>query len=98
MNHAVRAVCLTLCWVSTAQSQDIDLLLKGGHVVDPRNQIDARMDVAIAKGKILQVAPDILALRAKNVIDVNGLYVTPGLIDMHVHAYQGNEPVRAPRE
>jgi dihydroorotase len=76
----------------TIHAQEIDLLLKGGHVIDPRNQIDGKMDVAISNGKIFQVAPTIAAQRAKNVIDVTGLYVTPGLIDMHVHAYQGNAP------
>jgi dihydroorotase len=69
------------------QAQEIDLLLKGGHVIDPKNNIDSRMDVAIAKGKILQVAPDIAASSAKKVIDVTGLYVTPGLIDMHAHHF-----------
>ena len=50
------------------------------------------MDVAITNGKISQVGPDIPARGAKKVIDVTGLYVTPGLIDMHVHVFSGNEP------
>ncbi|MBK8883539.1 MAG: amidohydrolase/deacetylase family metallohydrolase [Bacteroidales bacterium] len=74
-----------------AQVQKIDLLLKGGHVIDPRNKIDSRMDVAITDGKISQVAPDIAADKAKNVIDVSGMYVTPGLIDMHVHSFYGTD-------
>jgi dihydroorotase len=73
-------------------SQEIDLLLKGGHVIDPKNQIDSNMDVAITNGKIYQVALSISPLKAKKVIDVTGMIVTPGLIDMHVHAFQGNEP------
>ncbi|HEX8041093.1 MAG TPA: amidohydrolase/deacetylase family metallohydrolase [Chryseosolibacter sp.] len=77
--------------VHAQQNQDIDLLLKGGHVIDPKNNIDAVMDVAIAGGKIAQVAPNIPAARAKKVIAVNGLFVTPGLIDMHVHVYPGND-------
>lgn len=72
--------------------QEIDLLLKGGQVIDPKNQINAKMDVAITNGKIYQVAANIDSRKAKNVVDVTGLYVTPGLIDMHVHAFQGNEP------
>ena len=48
------------------------------------------MDVAITSGKIYQVAPNISIQKAKSVVDVTGLYVTPGLIDMHVHAFQGN--------
>jgi dihydroorotase len=67
-------------------------LLKGGHVIDPKNKIDAQMDVAITDGKILQVAASIPVTNARKVIDVSGLFVTPGLIDMHVHAFHGNEP------
>jgi len=75
-----------------AHAQEIDLLIKGGHVIDPKNNINGKMDVAITNGKIYQVAPNISAQKAKNVVDATGYYVTPGLIDMHVHAYQGNEP------
>jgi dihydroorotase len=74
------------------QGQAIDILLKGGHVIDPKNKIDSKMDVAIVDGKIFQVAPDISVKNARNVIDVTGMYVTPGLIDMHVHAFHGTNP------
>ena len=74
-----------------SKAQEVDLLLKGGHVIDPRNEINTKIDVAITNGKIVQVAQNISA-KAKNVIDVTGLYVVPGLIDMHVHAFQGNLP------
>ncbi len=73
-------------------SQQISILLKGGHVIDPKNNINSRMDVAIADGKILRVAKDIPASNARRVVDVTGMYVTPGLIDMHVHAFHGTEP------
>ena len=59
-----------------------DLLLKGGHVIDPANNVDAALDVAIASGKIAAVGKDISAGLAKKVVDVTGLYVTPGLIDI----------------
>jgi len=68
-------------------AQDFDLLLKGGHVIDPKNNIDKVMDVAIADKKIAKVEKDIPAAAAKKVIDVTGLYVTPGLIDMHAHHF-----------
>ena len=74
------------------EAQAIDILLKGGHVIDPKNKIDSKMDVAIVDGKISQVAPDISVKNVKNVIDVTGMYVTPGLIDMHVHAFHGTNP------
>ena len=77
--------------VIMAQVQMIDILLKGGHVIDPKNKIDSKMDVAITDGKISQVSPDISVKNVRNVIDVSGMYVTPGLIDMHVHAFYGTD-------
>lgn len=62
-----------------------ELLLKGGHVVDPRNGLSEQMDVAIAGGKIRRVAPDLSAAGAERTVDVSGFYVTPGIIDMHCH-------------
>lgn len=68
-------------------AQNYDLLLKGGHVIDPKNNIDAVMDVAIANKRIAKVEANIPANSAKKVVDVAGLYVTPGLIDMHAHHF-----------
>ena len=68
-------------------AQTYDLLLKGGHVIDPANGIDGPADVAIANKKIARVAPNIDASAATRVVDVSGLHVTPGLIDIHVHVY-----------
>lgn len=65
----------------------IDLLLKGGHVVDPANHVDGPMDVAIAGGQIARVARNIPAEQSSQVLDLSGLLVTPGLIDMHTHVY-----------
>src|SRR5215471_10012170 len=62
-----------------------DLLLKGGHVIDAKNQIDAVRDVAIAGGKIAAVAANIPASSAAKVVDVSSLYVAPGLVDIHTH-------------
>ncbi|MCE7068060.1 amidohydrolase/deacetylase family metallohydrolase [Dyadobacter sp. CY326] len=73
-------------------AQEIDLLLKGGHVIDPKNNIDALLDVAISGGKIARVAANIPVTQAKKVVDVKGLYVTPGLIDMHAHVFNGTVP------
>ena len=66
-----------------------DLVLKGGHVIDPRNGIDAVRDVAIKDHKIAEVAEHIQAGPGAKVVDVSGLYVTPGLVDIHVHVYAG---------
>ena len=69
-----------------------DLLLKGGHVIDPKNGIDAVRDVAVAGGKIAAVGKDLAAGDARKVIDVRGFYITPGLIDIHAHVYAGYGP------
>lgn len=77
--------------VSVLHAQEIDILLKGGHVIDPKNNIDSKMDIAIFGGKILRVASDIPTNTAKRTIDVSGLYVTPGIIDMHTHVFAGTQ-------
>ena len=71
-------------------AQTYDIVLKGGHVIDPKNKIDAVMDLAIKDNKIAMVAKSIDAKEGKRVINVKGLYVTPGIIDAHVHVYYGN--------
>lgn len=73
-----------------SHAQDIDLLLKGGHVIDPKNGINGTMDIGISAGKIIKVAPNIPANTSKKVIDVTGKYVTPGYIDIHTHVFVGS--------
>lgn len=73
-----------------AMAQTYDIVLKGGHVIDPKNKIDAVMDLAIKDNKIAIVAKSIDAKEGKRVINVKGMYVTPGIIDAHVHVYYGN--------
>src|SRR5437868_12599058 len=68
---------------------DYDLLIKGGHVIDGKNNLTGARDVAIKDGKIAAVAANIAASRAAKTVDASGLYVTPGLVDIHVHVYPG---------
>ena len=75
-----------------SKAQDIDLLLKGGRVIDAKNKIDAKLDVAIKDGKIVKLASGIPTTEAKKVVDVSGLIVSPGLINMHTHVYAGSKP------
>lgn len=82
-------VLLFFCLVAAAVAQDYDLLLKNGRVVDGKNKISAVRDVAIKGGKIAAVAQNIPASQALKAVDVKGMYVTPGLIDLHVHVYAG---------
>ncbi|MBI2680675.1 MAG: amidohydrolase/deacetylase family metallohydrolase [Candidatus Solibacter usitatus] len=82
--------CVLLFIAATAFAQaQYDLLIKGGHVIDGKNRLSAVRDVAIQDGKIAAVAANIDRSRAKKVVDAAGLYVTPGLVDMHVHVYAG---------
>ena len=81
--------------LALAQAQQFDLLLQGGHVIDAKNNIDAVRDVAIRDGKIALVAQRIDPGQAFKVVNVGGLYVTPGLIDIHVHVYAGTGEARS---
>ena len=74
-----------------AQDPPFDLLIRNGHVIDPKNGIDAVLDVAIAGGKIAAVAASIDPARARAVANAGGLYVTPGLIDIHAHVFWGTD-------
>ncbi len=71
----------------TDNSSIFDLVLKGGQVIDPANNLNARMDVGISAGKIVRLAADIPASAAAQSVDVSGLYVTPGILDIHTHVY-----------
>lgn len=84
----MRLALFLLAGAAFAQ-QRYDLLLKGGHVIDPKNDISAVRDVAIRDGKIAAVAANIPSGQAAKTIDVTGLYVMPGLVDIHVHVYAG---------
>ena len=82
---------LILCCSAHAQ---FDLVIKGGHVIDPKNAIDRQLDIAVTGNQIAAVAPAIDAAGAKKVIDARGFYITPGLIDIHTHLFT-NTAVRA---
>jgi dihydroorotase len=75
-----------------ASAQSYDIVIKGGHVIDPKNNIDAVMDVGISNGKIIQLAKNIDTKQTAQVVNAKGLYVTPGLIDLHEHVFFGTEP------
>jgi dihydroorotase len=85
----MRVSILFLCAHAVLAQPVYDLLLKGGHVIDPKNKISAARDVAIRGGKIAAVSAGIPASQARKVVNVSGLYVTPGLIDLHAHVFSG---------
>jgi dihydroorotase len=72
---------------SAAETDQPNLLLKGGHVIDPANGIDRRADVRLSAGRVAAVAPDLPPKSGETVLDVAGYYVVPGIIDMHAHVF-----------
>lgn len=86
MRTTERLTILALCSIASAYGQ-YDILLRGGRVIDPANGIDGRMDVAVTGNRIVSVKPDIPASQARRVVDVSGLYVVPGLVDLHAHVF-----------
>jgi dihydroorotase len=83
----MKLVLLVVVSAATFAQTKYDLLLKGGHVVDAKNRLSGIYDVAIKDGKIAEVAKTIDPATALKTVDVKGLYVTPGLVDIHVHVY-----------
>lgn len=74
------------------QNFPYDLLIKGGQVIDPKNNVNTVMDVAIKSGTIAKLGKDLDPKSAKQVVDAKGLIVTPGLIDIHGHVFYGTQP------
>ena len=89
MPMAILAMLLAFATpAGTQQGAPYELLLKGGTVIDARNGLNAIRDIAISQGKVAAVAADIPAARAAKTVNVAGLYVVPGLIDLHAHVYR----------
>lgn len=85
---AVSVGCLAaLCLPA---QQPYDLVLKGGHLIDPKNEVNQIRDVGITGGKIARVAENIPPDEARKVIHISGLYITPGFVDLHTHIVVGS--------
>ena len=67
----------------------VDLLVQGGEILDPGQGLKGRLDIAVSKGRIVQLAPYLDPREADRVVDVTGKIVAPGLIDLHAHVYAG---------
>jgi dihydroorotase len=91
MNAKLWGIALLLIGVQTVFAQKYDLLIQGGHVIDPASGINAIMDVAISNGNIARVAVSIND-SAEKVIVAKGMYITPGFIDPHTHVFVGSNP------
>ena len=75
-----------------------DLIVKGGRLIDPAQSISAARDIAISGTKIARVASDIPVSEARHILDAKGKIVTPGLIDVHTHVYDGVAPLGIPAD
>src|SRR5215471_5231169 len=85
----MRPLAFLMMTIAALGQSQYDLLIKGGHVIDAKNRMSAVRDVAIQNHRIAEVAAEIPASKALKVVDAKGLYVTPGLVDIHVHVYAG---------
>ena len=86
-------VCFILFFIRlNGFSQPYAIVIKGGYVLDPKNNVHEIMDIAVAGGKIVRIAKNIDTTGAWQVVQATGMYVTPGLIDLHAHVFIGNEP------
>ena len=89
-NSLLCIICCTICLTALAQGQTtFDIVLSGGRVMDPETGLDAVQNVGINGHKIAHISPE--RLNGKQVIDVSGLVVSPGFIDMHVHGVTNTE-------
>lgn len=73
-------------------SDTFDLLLTGGTVLNPASRLRQELDVGITDGRIAAMQPKLAQDNSKKILDVRGCYITPGLIDFHVHSYWGVNP------
>ena len=80
----------TLLMLQRSNAQSYDILIRNGRVIDAKNGIDAKMDIAVSDGKIAKVSPQISGT-AKQIVDATGMVVTPGLIDIHGHVFYGTQ-------
>ncbi len=88
----------SLTAISSAQTFRYDLIVKGGRVIDPSQSLSAPRDVAIAGNKIARVDANIPAAECRLIVDARGKIVTPGLVDIHVHVYDGVAPLGIPAD
>ena len=86
----IKLFLLALLFMTKSLSgQNYDIVIKGGHLIDPANNLDQPLDLAIMGNRIVAVEKTISSKQAKKIIDASGLIVSPGLIDMHTHNFYG---------
>src|SRR5256886_4031799 len=76
----------------------LDLVIKGGELLDPGKKLRARRDIGIRAGKIEAIEADIPAARASRLLDASGRLVLPGLVDLHSHVYPYGSAIGIPAD
>ena len=89
LSYLLSIFCLSFIW-----GQIPDLLILNGHLIDPKNEMNQKMDLAISDGQVTHLGHDLSDLNAKEIINAEGLIVSPGLIDLHAHVFHGTTPDR----
>lgn len=78
---------LLFLWAPSASAQAYDILLQGGYVIDPRNSVAGHREIGIREGRVVAVEPSLDRDEAERVVDVSGLFVIPGIVDIHAHFF-----------
>jgi dihydroorotase len=86
---------LLACVSSSSQAQQYAIIIKNGYVIDAKNKLHDTLDIAVKDGRIVRMEKNIDPRQAIQVVDAHGMYVTPGLIDIHTHVFFGTDPGRS---
>lgn len=78
---------LLFLWAPSASAQAYDILLQGGYVIDPRNSVAGHREIGIREGRVVAVEPSLARDEAERIVDVSGLFVIPGIVDIHAHFF-----------
>jgi dihydroorotase len=93
----MRKLCILIlftCAFLPSRAQQYSIVVKGGYLIDPKNNLYDTLDIAIKDGRVARVDKYIDPREGAQVVNATGCYVTPGLIDMHTHVFFGVEPGR----
>lgn len=88
---ALFLICSGAVAQQAESAKPYSIVIKGGHIIDPKNNVDAIMDIAIKDGKIAAIAKNIDGSQGTQLVNAKGMYVTPGLVDLHVHFFWGHD-------
>src|SRR5256714_13964417 len=95
---AALAAANTPGFAAMGPNDKFDLVIKGGDVLDPSQNLRGKRDIGIRYGLIEALEADIPAARAERMLDASGKLVTPGLIDLHSHVFPYGPPIRIPAD